>query len=88
MIEEKNMEIQSELTDTKVKAKYKIIKEYDRFYLTEHPVGYKVCFDRYTHKPTLDGYIIEKESNYTGGQGCPPEKVNRAFNLSHKMMEV
>ena len=88
MIEEENMEIQSELTDTKIKAKYKIIKEYDRFYLTEHPAGYKVCFDKYTHRPTEDGYIIEKESNYTGGHGKPKKKVNRIFNRSNKMMEV
>lgn len=36
--------------------KYKILKEYKRYYLCESEIGhYKECFDK-THKPQ-DGYI-------------------------------
>lgn len=68
--------------------KYKIIEEYDRFYLTEHPNGYKECFDKYTYRPTEDGYIVKKkENNCTGGIGLLPEKVNKSFNPGKKNKE-
>ena len=63
--------------------KYKIIAEYERFYLTEHPSGYKECFNKVRYKPTEDGYIIKPTTYFIGNSnGLPPEKVNRSFNGS------
>lgn len=39
--------------------KFKVIKEYDRFYLAEDSKGRKECFDKIFHKPDKDGYIIK-----------------------------
>lgn len=61
--------------------KYRVIKEYDRFYLAIHPNGYKECFQKYKYKPDKDGYIIKETYEYSGGQALPPEKVNTSFNL-------
>lgn len=36
--------------------KYKIIKEYDYYYLCESSYGYKECFNKYVYK-SKDGYI-------------------------------
>lgn len=64
--------------------KYKIIKEYDRFYLCEHPKGYRECFSKYEYKPTVDGYIVKRKSNFIGhpGTGLTTDKVNKNFNPS------
>ena len=59
---------------------YKIIKEYDNYYLTQCSIGYKECFNKYEYKP-IDGYIvpiIKHQGNY---KGMRPEKVNKAFNV-------
>lgn len=63
---------------------FKIIKEYDRFYLCEHPKGYKECFNKSEYKPTEDGYIEKEESNFIGrpGEGLNSKKVNHNFNPS------
>ncbi len=62
--------------------KYKVLKEYPRFYLCESPKGYLECFLKYENIPSDKGIIIKKESdNYHGN--CipiPKEKVNRVFN--------
>ncbi len=62
--------------------KFKIIKQYDRYYLCIHPAGYKECFSKYEYRPTEDGYIIKKHSLNTGRLGATidPKKVNRNFN--------
>lgn len=61
--------------------KYKVIKEYERFYLCESRQGHKECFFKNEHKPDEDGFIfIKKEDNYTGGKTTPSENVNRSFN--------
>lgn len=41
------------------KLKYKVIKEYERYYLTEDEKGRKECFDKTFHKPDKNGYIIK-----------------------------
>lgn len=64
---------------------FKIIAEYDRYYLAVSPNGYKECFNKTTYKPTEDGYIIKKkENNYTGSVALPSEKVNKSFNQNKK----
>lgn len=65
---------------TKEEIKYKIIKEYDTYYLCERPKGYKECFNKTDYKKTEDECIIKKANAYTGQAGLPPEKVNRKFN--------
>ena len=63
--------------------KYKVIKEYDRYYLTNHPCGYRECFHKIDYKPTIDGYIVvagELERKIKERTSLPPEKVNRLFN--------
>lgn len=41
--------------------KYKVIKEYKKYYLCESENGYKVCFDKFNYKPK-NGIIIVKET--------------------------
>lgn len=49
----------------KEQTKYKIIAEYDRYYLAVHPNGWKECFNKKEFKPTKDGYIIKcKEKDF------------------------
>lgn len=60
--------------------KYKVIKEYDRFYLAEDSKGFKECFSKVENVVDSDGYITIQESNYQGNYGLPPEKVNKKFN--------
>ncbi|MBE6152684.1 MAG: hypothetical protein E7166_00455 [Firmicutes bacterium] len=60
--------------------KYKVIEEYDRFYLTVHPKGYKENFPKYKYQPDENGYItVKSETNYFGGKALPSGKVNRSF---------
>jgi len=40
--------------------KYKVIKEYENYYLTESERGHKECFDKIFHKPDTNGYITKK----------------------------
>lgn len=62
---------------------YKILKEFDKFYLCEHPKGYKTCFRKDEHNPTEDGCIVVKDENtYVERQGLPSDKVNKSFNES------
>lgn len=60
--------------------KYKIVKEYDRFYLCEHPKGYKECFNKREYKPTEDGYIMKRKKQPIESIGLAPDKVNKSFN--------
>ena len=47
--------------------KFKVIKEFDRFYLAESPSGWKETFYKYEYKPDKEGYITKKrEYNYHG----------------------
>lgn len=41
--------------------KFKVIKEYERFYLAEDSKGRKECFDKIFHKPDGNGYIAKIE---------------------------
>ncbi len=59
--------------------KYKVIKEYKRFYLAESPNGYKECFMKYEYKKDNDGYIYKRIPEYEGHE-INPDKVNRAFS--------
>ncbi len=64
-----------------MQKKFKVIKKYKNFYLTESENGYKECFSSFENKPTKDGYIVKRnEDNYVGGIALDPEKVNRGFN--------
>lgn len=42
-----------------MKQRYKFLKEYDRYYLCESATGYKVCFSKFGHRVTDDGYVIK-----------------------------
>lgn len=54
--------------------KYKVIKEYERFYLAVSPSGWKETFNKPLYKPDSEGYITKKrESNCQGNNiGHPP----------------
>lgn len=55
--------------------KFKVIKEFDRFYLAESPSGWKETFFKYEYKPDEDGYITQrKEYNYKGNSNPVPPK--------------
>lgn len=43
--------------------RYKVIKEYNKFYLCESEKGYKKCLDKYKYKPDENGYIVEENEN-------------------------
>lgn len=45
---------------TDSKLKYKVIAEYDRYYLTKSEKGWKECFLKEEYKPDKDGYITKK----------------------------
>lgn len=61
--------------------KYKVIKEYTRFYLAESPSGYRECFSKNEYKPNCNGEIVKKkEYNYKGGITLSDDKVNKSFN--------
>lgn len=64
--------------------RFKILAEYNYYYLTISDNGYKECFNKYQYKPTNDGYILKKEYDYKGGIPTPPEHVNRRFNLNKR----
>ena len=62
--------------------KYKIIKEYDRFYVCEYetPSGvYKDSFLKADCK-VENGYVIVKPPAEQYHEGLPSEKVNKSFN--------
>lgn len=40
--------------------KFKIIQEYDRFYLAVNDKGFRECFNKAEYYPTEDGYIIKR----------------------------
>ncbi len=45
--------------------KFKVIKEFSRFYLAESKNGYKETFEKNLYKPDSKGYIYKKdEENY------------------------
>lgn len=56
--------------------KFKVIKEYGRFYLAESPKGYKKTFNKNEYKPDSKGYIIEKEENNFHGNNIPHPPIN------------
>lgn len=56
--------------------KYKVIKEYDRFYLCESKQGYKECFFKNEYRPDKEGYISKKEDSYINNQNTFLEKKN------------
>lgn len=61
--------------------KFKVIKEYNYFYLGISEKGYKETFSKREYKPDEDGFIVKRpENNCFGGIATPPEKVNRKFN--------
>lgn len=60
--------------------RYKVIKEYDRFYLATDENGFKECFPKVGNRVDKDGYITVRETIYPGGKALPSEKVNKNFN--------
>lgn len=63
------------------KQKFKVIGEYEHFYLGESEKGYKECFSKFDNKIDSEGYITKRrENNYVGGIALSPDKVNRKFN--------
>lgn len=63
--------------------KFRIIKEYDKFYLAQAPNEYYECFLKVDYKPDENGFIIKKVNDFEG-HDIEPEKVNRNFNPSIK----
>lgn len=60
--------------------KYKVLEEYDRFYLGVSERGYKECFDKRKYKPDQDGYIEKNiDNNYADGVAPAPDKINKNF---------
>lgn len=57
--------------------KFKVLKEFDRFYLAESPSGWKETFHKFDYKPDKDGYITKRrEKNYEGNiVGRPPKNT-------------
>lgn len=39
--------------------KYKVVKEYNRFYLCESKKGYLECFNKYNYKIDAEGYVYK-----------------------------
>ncbi len=57
--------------------KYKVIKEYERFYLCESERGHKECFFKNEHKPDEKGFIfIKKVENDTSSKTMSLEREN------------
>ncbi len=55
--------------------KYKVLKEFERFYLAESPSGWKETFLKYEYKPDEDGYIEKRrEYNYKGNPNAQRPK--------------
>ena len=68
------------VSESEVKLKYKVLKEYDYYYLTECSVGYKECFLKYEYEP-INGYIEPRNDKHQGNHiGLKPQKVNKSFN--------
>lgn len=44
--------------------KYRVIKEYKRFYLAVHPLGYQECFLKSEYTPDEQGYITKRKDKY------------------------
>lgn len=63
--------------------KFKIIEEYEKFYLAQAPNKYYECFLKVDYKPDEEGYINKKLNDFEG-HDIDPEKVNRNFNPSIK----
>lgn len=62
--------------------KYKIIKEYGRFYVCEYETAlgvYRECFLKKDCK-VKNGYVIVKMQIEQHHEGLPSEKVNKYFN--------
>ena len=61
--------------------KLKIIREYERFYLTKSSKGYCECVKKSDVIITNDGVFKKiKEYNYRGGVPTPKGKINKSFN--------
>ena len=46
--------------------KYKVIQEYNRYYLAEHEkFGYKECFDKSEYETDDNNYIRHKKNSYS-----------------------
>lgn len=56
--------------------KYKVVEEYDRFYLGESKKGYKKCFEKYKYHPDENGYITEESEN-DYHESIPKEKLRK-----------
>lgn len=62
---------------------FKVIKEYERFYLTQSPNKYYECFLKVEYRPNEYGFIFKKVNEFEG-HDIDPDKVNRDFNPSVK----
>ncbi len=66
-----------------VERKYKIIKEYERYYLTEDKNGNKECFDKATHTNIKDGYLIVMERIIDGTNMARPRGKGQDFKINY-----
>ena len=63
--------------------RFKIVEEYEKFYLAQSPNKYCECFLKVDYRPTEDEFIIKKVHEYEG-HDIDLDKVNRSFNPSIK----
>ena len=56
--------------------KFKIIDEYDRFYLGISSNGIKETFNKTEYRPNSEGYIIKKQENNNHGNNVSHPPIN------------
>lgn len=67
--------------------RFKVIKEYERYYLCEHEkCKYKECFSKIGHRPDKDGYIIKIETDLGKIKQIPiPSELEESYNKFFKV---
>lgn len=56
--------------------KYKVVEEYDRFYLAVSPSGWKETFNKSEYRPDSEGYITKKRENNIQGNTISHPPMN------------
>jgi hypothetical protein len=66
--------------------KFKVIEEYEKFYLAINEKGFRECFLKKEYTPENGVITKRREYNYHGGTALPKEKVNKIFNPGKKFL--
>lgn len=65
----------------KIVRKYKVIEEYDRYYLAEDSeTKAKECFNKPLFIPDKEGFISKAIEDYGSGPSKKRGKINKSFN--------